>query len=168
MRQPRQASWLTSTMPSSSRLYIAPDGHDATHEGLRQCSQIRGRYIMKTRSYSMRTASSTPRRFGSAGACSGAPARSSSQLGPHSIDMGSPVTAEMGRATGWCSDTGARVSVVVVVGQRLVVVVERGRSGLKKMFERRRERARSAGQAPFPASSAHPPCHASWSAQRFG
>ncbi len=110
MRQPRQASWSTRTMPSSSRLYIAPEGHEATHDGLRQCSQMRGRYIMKTRSYSIRTASSTPRRLGSAGACSGAPARSSSQLGPHSIAIGSPVMADSGRATGWCSDAGARVS----------------------------------------------------------
>ncbi len=42
-RQPRQRSWSTSTMPSSSRLYIAPDGQEATQDGLRQCSQIRGR-----------------------------------------------------------------------------------------------------------------------------
>ena len=42
-RQPRQRSWSTSTMPSSSRLYIAPDGQDATQDGLRQCSQMRGR-----------------------------------------------------------------------------------------------------------------------------
>ena len=42
-RQPRHLAWSTSTIPSSSRLYIAPDGHDATHEGFRQCSQIRGR-----------------------------------------------------------------------------------------------------------------------------
>ena len=42
-RQPRQRSWSTSTIPSSSRLYIAPDGQDATQDGFRQCSQIRGR-----------------------------------------------------------------------------------------------------------------------------
>ena len=42
-RQPRHFAWSTSTIPSSSRLYIAPDGHDATHDGFRQCSQIRGR-----------------------------------------------------------------------------------------------------------------------------
>lgn len=41
--QPRQESWSTRTMPSSTRLYIAPDGQDETHDGLRQCSQIRGR-----------------------------------------------------------------------------------------------------------------------------
>ena len=43
IRQPRQRSWSTSTMPSSVRLYIAPDGQDATQDGFRQCSQIRGR-----------------------------------------------------------------------------------------------------------------------------
>ena len=42
-RQPRQRSWSTRTMPSSTRLYIAPDGHEDTHDGLRQCSQMRGR-----------------------------------------------------------------------------------------------------------------------------
>ena len=39
-------SWSTSTIPSSSRLYIAPDGQQATHDGFRQCSQIRGRKNM--------------------------------------------------------------------------------------------------------------------------
>ncbi len=43
MRQPRQASWSTSTIPSSARLYIAPEGQEATQEGFRQCSQMRGR-----------------------------------------------------------------------------------------------------------------------------
>src|SRR5829696_8449125 len=59
-------------MPSSSRLYIAPEGHDATHEGFRQCSQMRGRYIIKTSSYSKRTdSSSSPRMFGSNGGLGG-------------------------------------------------------------------------------------------------
>ncbi|CPU68080.1 Uncharacterised protein [Mycobacteroides abscessus] len=43
MRQPRHWSWSTSTMPSSARLYMAPEGQEATHAGLRQCSQMRGR-----------------------------------------------------------------------------------------------------------------------------
>ena len=43
MRQPRQASWSTSTMPSSVRLYMAPDGQADTQVGFRQCSQMRGR-----------------------------------------------------------------------------------------------------------------------------
>lgn len=43
MRQPRHWSWSTRTMPSSSRLYIAPEGQEETHAGLRQCSQMRGR-----------------------------------------------------------------------------------------------------------------------------
>ena len=34
-------------MPSSSRLYTEPDGHEATQVGFRQCSHRRGRYIMK-------------------------------------------------------------------------------------------------------------------------
>ena len=46
-RHPRQRSWSTSTMPSSSRLYIAPEGQEATHDGFRQCSQMRGRKNMK-------------------------------------------------------------------------------------------------------------------------
>ena len=47
IRQPRHLSWSTSTMPSSSRLYTEPDGHEATQVGFRQCSHRRGRYIMK-------------------------------------------------------------------------------------------------------------------------
>ena len=46
IRQPRHWSWSTSTIPSSARLYMAPDGHDATQDWLRQCSQMRGRKNM--------------------------------------------------------------------------------------------------------------------------
>src|SRR5262245_37439929 len=46
IRQPRHRSWSTSTMPSSARLYMAPDGQADTHAGLRQCSQIRGKWNM--------------------------------------------------------------------------------------------------------------------------
>ncbi len=122
-------------MPSSSRLYIAPEGHEATHDGLRQCSQMRGRYIMKTRSYSIRTASSMPRRLGSAGACSGAPARSSSQLGPHSIAIGSPVMAESGPRHGLVLGRRRAGQRVVVEGERLVVVVQRGQVGVEEDVE---------------------------------
>ena len=67
---------------------------------------------MNACSYSSRTCSSAPsRRFGSAIARSGAPARSSSQFGPHWRSSGLPVTCDSGRATGWCFCTGAVVSV---------------------------------------------------------
>ena len=67
---------------------------------------------MNAFSYSRRTCSSTPsRRFGSSRARSGAPARSSSQLGPHCRSSGRPVTWDSGRATGWCFDTPAVVNV---------------------------------------------------------
>src|SRR6185436_3697243 len=62
IRQPRHWSWSTSTMPSSARLYIAPDGHDATQDGLRQCSQMRGRKNMNACSYSKVTLSDAWRR----------------------------------------------------------------------------------------------------------
>src|SRR5574343_1903473 len=47
MRQPRQRSWSASTIPSSSRLYSAPDGQEATQAGFMQWLQIRGRYMWK-------------------------------------------------------------------------------------------------------------------------
>src|SRR5699024_8567028 len=39
----RHVSCSTKTMPSSSRLYIAPDGQEDTHDEFLQCSQIRGK-----------------------------------------------------------------------------------------------------------------------------
>jgi hypothetical protein len=98
-------------MPSSSRLYIAPDGQLATHEGFRQCSQMRGRKNMNACSYVMRTCSSMPAMCGSRTASSGPPARPSSQFGPHVTSIGSPVSCECGRATGSRSESGAVTSV---------------------------------------------------------
>src|SRR5687768_10120743 len=102
IRQPRQRSWSTRTMPSSSRLYIAPEGQADTHAGLRQCSQMRGRWNMNVRSYSNLTFSVIAARFGSPGACSAAPPRSSSQLAPQVIAVSLPVSADLGRMTGVC------------------------------------------------------------------
>src|ERR1044072_9769773 len=51
IRQPRHWSWSTSTMPSSARLYIAPDGRDATPEGLREGSQTPRREDRKASLY---------------------------------------------------------------------------------------------------------------------
>src|SRR5215813_13616484 len=110
-RQPRQRSWSTRTMPSSSRLYIAPDGHEATQDGFRQCSQIRGRYNMKTCSNASFTVSSSPARSGSPTACAGPPARSSSQLLPHVMRMSRPVSAEMEWALGFGVPGGASMRV---------------------------------------------------------
>ncbi len=77
-------------MPSSSRLYMAPDGQEDTHAGLMQCSQIRGRYIIKTSSNSVLIDSSIFCTFGSSSPVIWPPARSSSQFGPHSIFIKSP------------------------------------------------------------------------------
>lgn len=77
-------------MPSSSRLYMAPDGQDETHAGLMQCSQIRGKYIIKTSSNSVLIDSSIFCTLGSSSPVMWPPARSSSQFGPHSIFMKSP------------------------------------------------------------------------------
>ncbi|GAA2841750.1 hypothetical protein GCM10020220_033420 [Nonomuraea rubra] len=107
MRQPLHRSWSTRTMPSSSRLYMAPDGQAATQAGLRQCSQMRGRWNMNVRSNSSRTRSAIAARFGSAGACSGAPPRSSSQFAPQVMARSSPVMADLGRMTGVCGPAGA-------------------------------------------------------------
>ncbi|MEJ7705126.1 MAG: hypothetical protein WKF47_16415 [Geodermatophilaceae bacterium] len=54
----------------------------------------------------------------------GDPPRSSSQLADHSIFMSLPEISDLGRATGVCSCAGASVRVVVVVGPRLVVLVD--------------------------------------------
>ncbi|MNN66521.1 hypothetical protein D3C81_1821040 [compost metagenome] len=64
-RHDRHAFWSTRTIPSSSRLYIAPDGQLETQGGLMQCSQILGRYIINTCSNSIRTDSSIPAILGS-------------------------------------------------------------------------------------------------------
>src|SRR6195952_2196996 len=108
MRQPRHLSWSTSTMPSSSRLYTEPDGHDATHAGFRQCSHRRGKYIMKVfsnveyMSFCMfSNSTSRPRDENS-------PPRSSSQLGPHTIlSIFLPASTDTGRAVGGVSDSFA-------------------------------------------------------------
>ena len=108
MRQPRHLSWSISTMPSSSRLYTEPDGQDATHVGLRQCSHRRGKYIMKVFSnvpyisFCMLSNSLSLLRWANS------PPRSSSQFGPHSIfSIFFPVSTEMGRAVGGVCDSGA-------------------------------------------------------------
>lgn len=93
-------------MPSSSRLYMAPDGQDETHAGLMQCSQIRGKYIIKTSSNSVLIDSSIFCTLGSSSPVMWPPARSSSQFGPHSIFIKSPVKDDFGRATGWCFSAG--------------------------------------------------------------
>src|ERR1035437_7023136 len=99
-------------MPSSLRLEIAPDGHEAAHEGLRQCSQIRGRWNMKVFSKSSLISSETFFRIGSFGVSLGEPPRSSSQLALQLIFIGLPLMSERGCATGVCSCRGelSRVS----------------------------------------------------------
>src|SRR5690606_9615808 len=99
--QPRHASWSTRTIPSSSRLYKAPVGQEATQDGLRQCSQMRGKYIIKVRSYSILICSCIFSTLGSLATFSLPPAKSSSQLDPHSgLSIYFPVIVETGRATG--------------------------------------------------------------------
>src|SRR6478735_998859 len=104
MRQPRHLSWSTSTIPSSTRLYMADDGQAETHAGFRQCSQIRGRWNMNVCSNESWTLSTIDARLGSFDAICGEPPRSSSQLGPHVIFMSLPVIALLGRATGICGE----------------------------------------------------------------
>lgn len=104
-------------MPSSSRLYMAPDGQAETHAGLRQCSQIRGRWNMKVFSNSNLTFSTMFLRFGSWSKVS--PPSESSQLAPQVIDIGSPVSFEYGCLTGVSlSPAGAltRMSLSKVAG----------------------------------------------------
>src|SRR5699024_8399614 len=106
-RHPRHASWSTSTMPSSSRLYNAPEGQEATHDGFKQCSQIRGKYIMNVFSYSMEMCSCNFLTLGSSGTISLPPAKSSSQLEPHfGLSIYSPVIVDFGLATGRFSFLG--------------------------------------------------------------
>src|SRR6478735_10302452 len=108
MRQPRQRSWSTRTIPSSTRLYIAPDGQADTQAGLRQCSHSRGRWKRKVCSNSNLTLSAhSPLRLGSAPAFSGAPPSPSSQLAPQVMAVGLPVRTERGRATGMSGPAGA-------------------------------------------------------------
>src|SRR5699024_7654922 len=91
-------------MPSSSRLYNAPEGQDATQDGLRQCSQIRGKYIINVFSYSIEICSCSSCTFGSSGTTSLPPAKSSSQFGPHSgLSIYLPVICDFGLATGMFS-----------------------------------------------------------------
>src|SRR5215471_16862755 len=107
IRQPRHRSWSTSTMPSSLRLYIAPDGHDATHAGLRQCSQMRGRKNRNDFSYSCRTRSETCASTGSPAAIWLPPPNESSQFADHVTSVSLPVSNDFGRATGVSSPAGA-------------------------------------------------------------
>src|SRR5699024_704545 len=102
MRQPRHWSWSTRTMPSSARLYIAPEGQEETHVGLMQCSQIRGRENMKESSICFLTAIFILFSTGSLSMVAVEPPRLSSQLEDHSILLISrPSIWETGFAVGW-------------------------------------------------------------------
>ena len=112
-----------------------PEGHEATHDGLRQCSQMRGRYIMKTRSYSIRTASSTPREVGVGGRVLGRPGEVVLPVGPpldrHRL-AGDGRQRPRDRLVLGRRRAGQRV---VVEGERLVVVVERRQVGVEEDVE---------------------------------
>src|SRR5699024_1522801 len=99
---PRQASWSTSTIPSSSLLYIAPDGQEATQLGFKQCSHNLGKYIINVWSKLNLISSSIFCMFGSVGPVTCAPARSSSQFGPHFISSFFPEITDSAFATGEC------------------------------------------------------------------
>ena len=102
MRQPRQLSWSTRTMPSSVRLYIAPEGQEDTHVGLRQCSQMRGSQNMKESSISFFTVRFIWCRTGSSSRVAVEPPRLSSQLEDQEIVLISlPSIWDTGRAVGW-------------------------------------------------------------------
>src|SRR5690625_4744811 len=90
-------------MPSSSRLYIAPEGHEATQLGFKQCSHNRGKYIINACSKLNFISSSIFSILGSLGPVIWAPANWSSQLGPQSGSTYSSVTNDFARATGVCS-----------------------------------------------------------------
>ena len=95
-------------MPSSSRLYTEPDGHEATQVGFRQCSHRRGKYIMKVFSKVEYICFCTPSNRWSWLRLLNSPARSSSQFGPHSIlSIFSPVSTDTGRAVGGVFMRGA-------------------------------------------------------------
>src|SRR5690242_9850774 len=95
MRQPRQRSWSARTMPSSSRLYMAPDGQEATQAGLMQWLQMRGRYMWKVFSNCLNISFSMLEKFLSLARLWNSPARSSSQFGPQVIlSIFSPVSWE--------------------------------------------------------------------------
>jgi len=66
---------------------------------------------MNACSYSMRTWLLRFSRFGSAIACSVAPARSSSQLLPQDMFMSRPVSEDMECALGFCVPAGASINV---------------------------------------------------------
>ena len=66
---------------------------------------------MNTCSNSILMRSSRPTRLGSATACSGAPARSSSKLLPHLTVMSLPVSAEIEWALGFGVPSGASMTV---------------------------------------------------------
>ena len=88
-------------MPSSARLYMAPEGHTETHVGLRQCSQMRGRWNMNESSMVFETRRLIWCSTGSVSSVSMEPPRSSSQFGPHSmVSMVRPVICERARAVG--------------------------------------------------------------------
>ena len=105
-RHPRQRSWSTKTIPSSSRLYIAPDGQEATQGAFKQCSHNRGRYIINACSKLFLISPSIFCMLGSCWIYSVDPAKSSSQLGPVVNSIPSPVICDLGRATGWCFCSG--------------------------------------------------------------
>src|SRR5699024_1055535 len=97
-------------MPSSSLLYKAPVGQEATQDGLRQCSHILGKYIINVFSYSVEICSCNFWLLGSWATFSLPPAKSSSQLGPHcGLSIYSPVIMERGLATGRFSLLGLSI-----------------------------------------------------------
>ena len=117
-------------MPSSSRLYIAPDGHEATHEGFRQCSQIlrqeEHERLLVGQAHLLLDALQVRIVRGELGAA-----------GEPLVPVGPPrdvhrLAGELGvRARDGVAVSERRVDErLVVVGERLVVVVDRGQVGV--------------------------------------
>src|SRR5690625_6799284 len=92
---------------------MAPDGQAAAHDGFRQCSQMRGTKYMKDFSYSalieIFDSSRSFLMIGSSSIVSWIPPSESSQLALALIAIFSPVTVDLGRATGKSSPSGALV-----------------------------------------------------------
>src|SRR5690625_3202152 len=97
-------------MPSSSRLYIAPEGHEATQLGFKQCSQRRGKYIINDCSKLNIISSSIFSIFGSFGPVTFALANWSSLFELHSGSIYSRVTTDFAHATGVCTLSEANVN----------------------------------------------------------
>ena len=112
MRHPRQASWSTSTMPSSLRLYIAPDGHAATcgvQAVFTDARQVEHERLLELHLDPIADLVLDLLDDGVVHGQFRPPLRSSSQFADHSIFMGLPVINDFGRATGVCSPSGAEI-----------------------------------------------------------